>query len=220
MKPFSIIVGYRASDRAIGAKGKLPWHIPKDMNFFRKTTTTTEILTHKNVVIMGRNTFESMHCKPLAGRINFVCTSMDMIDMPDMHVYFVKTLDDALKICHKMSGIQKVFVIGGEQLYRYAIDHPLCEELIVNEFSKCSHMDEFDIDKIPCDTFFPEIDENEYELILDYISLDSISEIKPTIMFHTDHPSPPIVQSHDQLSSVSCNFFVKIRYKKYIRTTV
>lgn len=232
MKPFSIIVGYRASDRAIGANGKLPWHIPKDMDFFRKITTTTETLTYKNAVIMGRNTFEGMDRNPLPGRINFVFTSSEMVNFPDRNIwhisdssslpndnidtiesrrsifpplYFVKTLDDALKICHIMAGLEKVFVIGGEQLYRYAIEHPLCEELIVNEFS--SQPGEFDIDKIPCDTFFPEIDENEYKIIETNIRVDNNEKMFQNVP----------ISCKNRLFDMS---HITIKYKQYIRYTV
>ena len=203
MKPFTIIVGYRASDRAIGINGTLPWKIPKDMTFFRKITTHTDTGLGKNAVIMGRNTFQSMNNQPLAGRINLVCTSMDMIDMPDINLYFVKSLDEALKKCYALTNIQKTFVIGGEQLYRHAINHPLCEELIINEFSTCMRLKSFDLNTINCDTFFPEINESEYELILDYNSIDSIAEIKS-----------------DFIKEQEEDLFIKIRYKKYIRKTV
>jgi len=202
MRQFTIIVGYRASDRAIGANGTLPWKIPKDMAFFRRMTTHTDIASNKNAVIMGRATFESMNCQPLAGRINVVCTSMDMLDMPDVNLFFAKSLEEALEKCLKMLAIEKVFVIGGEQLYRYAIQHPLCEELIINEFSKCARANSFDLDAIKCDAFFPEVNEDEYELILDYNNIDSISEIRSNLQ-----------ESEEGM-------FIKIRYKKYYRKTV
>lgn len=202
MRKFTIIVGYRASDHAIGVNGELPWNIPKDMAFFRKITTHTDIISNKNVVIMGRTTFESINCKPLAGRINIVCTSVDMLDMPDINLFFAKSLEEALEKCNKMIAIEKVFVIGGEKIYRYAIQHSLCEELIINEFSRCVRENSFDLDAIKCDAFFPEIDDSEYELILDYNSIDSIAEIKSNI---------------DESNG---NMFIKIRYKKYLRKTV
>ena len=44
-------------NRVIGAEGKIPWHVPEDLRFFKRTT-----LGH--VVLMGRKTYESLG-KPL-----------------------------------------------------------------------------------------------------------------------------------------------------------
>lgn len=210
MKSFSIIVGYRGSDRAIGVNGKLPWKITKDMDYFRKITTQTgkessdsgmESSSCMNAVIMGKNTFESLNYVPLKNRINFVCTSMDIIDMPEFNLFFVKTLEEALTSCKKMTNVAKAFVIGGEKLYNYAINHSCCEEIIVNEFYPSATSNSNYIETIIADTFFPEIDLDKYEIILDYNSIDSISDI-----------------DHDILGIKSQ--FVKIRYKKYIRKMV
>jgi dihydrofolate reductase len=210
MKSFSIIVGYRGSDRAIGINGRLPWKITKDMDYFRKITTQIgggcggdgDVENPRmNAVIMGRNTFESLNYTPLKKRVNFVCTSTDAIDMPEFNLFFVKTLEEALECCKKMSIVAKVFVIGGEKLYNYAIHHPCCEEIIVNEFYPCVTSKSTYIETIVADTFFPEINLDKYEIILDYNSIDSISDIDRDIL------------------SVKSQF-VKIRYKKYIRKTV
>lgn len=233
MKPFSIIVGYRGSDRAIGMNGKLPWRIDGDMKFFRDTTKTTDIKTRWNAVIMGHNTFKGMDRNPLRGRVNFVCTSENFADFPDRNMwcihdttnfdsesicldsndrrnmfpplYFVKTLEDALKICHAMGDIiEKAFVIGGEQLYRYALQHPLCEELIINEFS--SSPGEFDINKISCDTFFPEIDDTEYKLVID-----------KTLYSNTEMFENISMSCTNRLFDIA---LVNIQNKQYMRTTV
>ena len=57
------------NDRVIGIDGGLPWSLPKDMEFFKKTTLGCK-------VIMGRKTYESLPAKsrPLAGRHNIVLT--------------------------------------------------------------------------------------------------------------------------------------------------
>jgi dihydrofolate reductase/thymidylate synthase len=57
----------------IGKEGKLPWHLPTDMAFFRKVTSTA-VAGKRNAVIMGRRTWASIPGKfrPLSGRINVV----------------------------------------------------------------------------------------------------------------------------------------------------
>ena len=53
-----------ALNRVIGKGSKIPWHLPEDFKWFKKTTMGHPIL-------MGRRTFESIG-KPLAGRRNLV----------------------------------------------------------------------------------------------------------------------------------------------------
>jgi dihydrofolate reductase len=53
-------------NRVIGAGGKIPWHLPEDFKWFKKTTMG-------NVVVFGRKTFESLG-KPLPNRKNLVLT--------------------------------------------------------------------------------------------------------------------------------------------------
>ena len=53
-------------NRVIGADGKIPWHLPEDFKWFKKTTMG-------NVVVMGRRTFEGLG-KPLPNRKNMILT--------------------------------------------------------------------------------------------------------------------------------------------------
>ena len=63
----------------IGKGGVVPWayvnvHLPRDMQYFRESTTKTNDLNKVNVVVMGRKTWESVPLKnrPLKNRINFI----------------------------------------------------------------------------------------------------------------------------------------------------
>ena len=53
-------------NRVIGNDGKIPWHLPEDFKWFKRSTSG-------QVVLMGRKTFESLG-KPLPGRKNYVLT--------------------------------------------------------------------------------------------------------------------------------------------------
>ncbi len=106
------IVGM-ASNRVIGNKGTLPWHLPEDLKFFKKTT-----LGHP--ILMGRKTFESIG-KPLPGRRNIVLSST----MPPCEgVEVIQNLSDLEGI--DMAG-QTVFLIGGAQLFETLL--PQCDGL-------------------------------------------------------------------------------------------
>lgn len=73
---FSIIVA-ATKEQGIGFKGKLPWHLPKEMNKFKQITSTTTQPNLQNAVIMGRKTFECIPSKfrPLTNRLNIILSS-------------------------------------------------------------------------------------------------------------------------------------------------
>lgn len=63
----------------IGKGGVVPWayvnvHLPRDMQYFRESTTKTSDPNKVHVVVMGRKTWESVPLKnrPLKNRINFI----------------------------------------------------------------------------------------------------------------------------------------------------
>lgn len=98
-----------ANDRVIGKGNQLPWHFSEDMKFFKK-------MTIDQTVIMGLKTFESLGCKALPGRTNFILDHTGAKPYPDQ--IFFSTVDDALKNVRT----EHAFIIGGAQLYRTTID--------------------------------------------------------------------------------------------------
>ena len=92
------IVGM-ASNRVIGKDGTLPWRLPEDLKFFKKTT-----LGHP--ILMGRKTFDSIG-KPLPGRRNIVLS---------------RTMEprEGVEVIHDIRDLvcdEEVFLIGGAQLF-------------------------------------------------------------------------------------------------------
>lgn len=143
-KPFSIIVAHDLNF-GIGSLNTLPWRLSADMAYFKKTTTETKEVSKKNIVIMGRNTYESLPEKfrPLPNRFNIILSKT--LVLPETPNAIVKpSLDAALDYANQDT-FESVFVIGGATVYKEAIQHPLCEKLIVTKIYKL-----FD-----CDAFFP-----------------------------------------------------------------
>lgn len=93
----------------IGNDGKLPWHIPEDLKFFKNLTTG------KNVV-MGRKTYESIG-GPLPNRNNYVLSSNNIEG-----VKVLRTVEEALEL-------NEIYVIGGSQIYEAFI--PYCDIMYV-----------------------------------------------------------------------------------------
>ncbi len=125
-----------ARNRVIGVSGGMPWHLPEEFRFFKKTT-----LGH--AIIMGRKTYESLG-KPLPGRRNIVL-SRTMAAVPEVTV--VKNLEE-LKNLNIPS--EKIFVIGGADIFRLLL--PECDELFITQV----HRD------VEGDTFLP-LFEQEFE---------------------------------------------------------
>ena len=116
----------------IGINNTLPWRLPEDLAFFKRTTTGHPIL-------MGRKTFESIG-RPLPNRRNIVITRN-----PGWQHEGAETAA-SLQQAADMAGEGEVFVIGGAQIYVEAL--PLASRLIVTEIAA----------DFACDAFFPAID--------------------------------------------------------------
>ena len=153
MKSFSIIAATDLNS-GIGKNGVIPWNERDDMIFFKHTTTYTQDETKLNAVIMGRVTFESMREKPLKDRMNVVVTQREYPDAPP-NLLVTKSLNVALESLNRMPNVERIFVIGGQQLYNEAIVHPDCRRIFLNKIDvNCE-----------CDTFFPLIDVQKFGLV-------------------------------------------------------
>lgn len=122
MKPFNVIVACSSIEGGIGCQGKLPWHLPADMNHFAKTTRTSS-LGLANAVIMGRRTWESLR-GPLPGRVNIVVSGTILLGGNCKAQAVVGSLNEALSYAESNQFVESVFVIGGSQLYTEALEHP------------------------------------------------------------------------------------------------
>lgn len=148
---FSIIACVDTNN-GIGINQSIPWLESKeysDLGFFKKTTQYSNCNTRQNCIIMGRNTWNSLPKKPLPSRINIVISKTLK---QDNGYYVFNNLDMALDyiLNNLVQKVNKVFVVGGEILYREAIVHPKCREIIMTRVPKL----------YDCNKFFPEINFN------------------------------------------------------------
>ena len=135
-----------------------------DMKFFKEITSTTKDPTKMNAVIMGRKTFESLHA-PLPNRLNVVLNRGTVFLSAGL--IFSNDFDAVLNNLEQDPNIETIFVIGGEMVYRDALNHAKCESIYLNLVHVVC-----DLSK--SDAFFPDIDPNRYELV------ESV-EIDPTV---------------------------------------
>ena len=162
--PFSIIVGVHATNWAIGSANKIPWKCRADMKFFKETTSNVNDSTKMNAVIMGRKTFESLQ-KPLPNRLNVVLTkgpllikNNDSSNNSNNSIVFSNEFDKIVDELELNPKIETIFVIGGEMVYKQALQHPKCEKIYLN-------MVQAECDLSGADAFFPEIDLTKYGLV-------------------------------------------------------
>ncbi|MFC1615968.1 dihydrofolate reductase [Patescibacteria group bacterium] len=129
----------------IGKDGKLPWRIHKEIQFFKELTTQTEDPHKQNMVIMGRKTWESIPHKfrPLPNRKNVVLTRKKDLVLKGAEV--VNSLDQAFDCADEK--IEKIYIIGGSEIFRQALEHDHLTGLYVTEIENCYE----------CDTFLPKI---------------------------------------------------------------
>lgn len=100
-----------AENYAIGKDGRLPWHYPADLRFFKQTTSG-------KAVVMGRRTWESIG-RPLPNRLNIVL-SRDTESLDDERCLLIRERSQVLS----MAGYLKddLIIIGGAGVYKSFAD--------------------------------------------------------------------------------------------------
>lgn len=104
----------RASNGVIGVDNQLPWHLPCDLQYFKR-------ITMGKPIIMGRKTYESIG-RPLPGRTNVVVTRN-----PEWRAAGIRVVMDLSAAMHmaraqaELDGVDEVMVIGGATLYQEAL---------------------------------------------------------------------------------------------------
>ena len=109
----------------LSKNGEIPWEFDEDRAFFRK-------LTQNSVVIMGKNTFFSHKNFPLKNRINCVITKTNI---PNAICF--TTLEEAVE------HYPDAWIIGGAQLYNYALRKDLVDEAIITQVDQEHDADTF-----------------------------------------------------------------------------
>lgn len=123
----------------IGRDNGLPWRLPADLKFFKKTTLGKP-------VIMGRKTFESIG-KPLPGRLNIVVTRNPDYSAPGCTV--VASFEQALRAA---GPVEEAVVIGGAALYERALAD--ADRIYLTEVQAV----------LEGDTWFPQLDATEWQV--------------------------------------------------------
>lgn len=139
----SIIVAI-AQNGVIGkANGEMSWHVKEEFQHFKDTTLGFPI-------IMGRKTFETLG-KPLKGRLNIVVSKNRIYKTNFDQVIVKSSINDAVDYCKTLKP-EKIFIIGGGEIYKQAIT--FVDEMIITYMK-------FEAEG---DVFFPKINESEWDI--------------------------------------------------------
>ena len=126
-----------AKNNVIGMSGKMPWHLPAELAYFKR-------ITMGRPIIMGRKTFESIG-RVLPGRRNIVVTRN------------VAWRHEGVDVAHGFAEARAMvadgaaFVIGGATIYAEALPH-----------ADCTYLTAIDAE-IDGDTFFPALPTAEWQ---------------------------------------------------------
>jgi dihydrofolate reductase len=126
----------------IGQDNQIPWYLPADLKFFKKTT-------NGHHVIMGRNTFLSIG-RALPGRTNIVVTRNPFFLAEG--ILLAHSIGEALEIALE-NGETEAFIIGGAQVYAHSMLY--WDRLYLTRVHT----------ELKGDTFFPEPEWGEWMLV-------------------------------------------------------
>ncbi len=112
-----IAVAAMASNRVIGSAGKIPWHLPEDLRWFKE-------LTMDGTLLMGRVTFASIG-KALPGRETIVLSRQEGLELPGVQV--IRDLSGLASA--RVRG--EIYAVGGAEVYRVTL--PYCRDLFLTE---------------------------------------------------------------------------------------
>jgi len=134
-KPFKAIAAI-SKNRVIGNAGDIPWHLPEDFKWFKKTTMG-------DVLVMGRKTYESIG-RPLPGRETFV------LSRKPQEIEGVQ-IKSSLQELEDLETNKTIWIAGGAEIYSQAMDR--CNEVMLTRVHRT----------VEGDTFFPTF-EDSFEL--------------------------------------------------------
>ena len=134
------LVAAMTQDRVIGCQGKMPWHLPRELQHFKS-------LTWGKPIVMGRKTYDGLK-RPLPGRRNLVLSRQPNLEIEGCEVF--PSLDEAIQAAETD---EEVMVIGGGYVFELAIAQASRIYLTLIDA------------KIDGDTYFPEWDQTQWTVV-------------------------------------------------------
>ena len=207
----------KSNQGVIGYNNDLLFNIPEDMKYFKNITTQEYIKNHKNIVIMGYNTWKSIpdKYKPLPNRINIIITKNHFSEMKFTEsTENIKVFND-FNFCYKYLEQEEnngnllgdKFIIGGAQLYNHVHSNYLhmvnkVYETVVNYNIVKSNQTHY--------TNLIENDDNLYSEI-DF-RIDIYNDFKLINKKYMDTHEVSVIYNNNKLHGVTYNIYQNVRY--------
>lgn len=115
-----------SDNRVIGNAGDIPWHLPEDFKWFKKTTMG-------GILVMGRKTYESIG-RPLPGRDTYV------LSRTPREITGVHSFTD-LEVLDNLETDQTIWIAGGGEIYKQMLDQ--CSDLYLTRVHRTVEGDAF-----------------------------------------------------------------------------
>lgn len=131
-----------SQNRVIGKHNKIPWYLPADLKYFKRTTIDHHI-------ILGRKCYESIG-RPLPKRTNIIITRNKAFEAEGCVV--VNSIEDALRYSRNQEQ-SEVFIVGGGQIYEQSMK--LWDRLYLTEVET----------EVDGDIYFPKIDDKQWLIV-------------------------------------------------------
>lgn len=136
-----------SENRVIGNSGDIPWHLPEDFKWFKKTTMG-------DILVMGRKTYESIG-RPLPGRETYV------LSRTPREIAGVHSFTDLEALDH-LETDKTIWIVGGGEVYKQMLSQ--CSELYLTRVHRT----------VEGDAFFPEF-EDDFKLDAILVKNDDFS---------------------------------------------
>jgi len=146
-------------NNCIGKGNDIPWHIPKDLQYFKEKTLGCP-------VVMGRKTFESIG-RALPKRLNIIITRNKDYKAPEGVLVF-QDLESAVERAKEETQTSKVFIIGGGEIYKKSLS--MVSKVFVTRV---------DLEIEEGEAFYPKLDET-FKLIDSHKDFDKVDLIFET----------------------------------------
>lgn len=133
-----------AQNLVVGINNSLPWHLPEDLKYFKRTTSG-------KAIIMGRKTYESIG-RPLPNRTNIVISRNP--DFSAEGVVIVASIEEAIKHAESVNtinGVDEVMIIGGAAIYQASL--PMADRLYLTHVHA----------NVEGDAYFPKVDFDQWK---------------------------------------------------------
>ncbi|MFT7108999.1 MAG: dihydrofolate reductase [Psychrobacter glaciei] len=133
-----------AQNLVVGINNSLPWHLPEDLKYFKRTTSG-------KAIIMGRKTYESIG-RPLPNRTNIVISRNP--DFSAEGVVIVTSIEEAIKYAESVNminGVDEVMIIGGAAIYQASL--PMADRLYLTHVHA----------SVEGDAYFPKVDFDQWK---------------------------------------------------------